>query len=192
MRLAQLHGRMDGVEQAMVFLAAAMVCSALALPIWHVHLWAPQYPEGMDLNIFARTITGSLQNINILNHYIGMKPVSARSFPEFHWMTPALGSLAGVIFASGLTKRREAMLVAWAALYGFCAYMLWDLYHWMYNWGHQLASNAPITVAPFTPPALGWEHIANFYVMSFPSWGGLGVVLATVVGAFTVWHAIRS
>jgi copper chaperone NosL len=165
---------------------------ALAVPIWHVHLWAPQYPEGMDLLIHARTLSGNLQNINILNHYIGMKPIAVSAFPEFVWMTPALLALGSADLLAALVGRREAMLAAIAALFGFNAYMIGDLFRWMYDWGHTLDPHAAITVAPFTPPALGFKHIANFYVYSFPSFGGALVVLATLIGALALWHVVRS
>ncbi|PKL76634.1 MAG: hypothetical protein CVV27_09240, partial [Candidatus Melainabacteria bacterium HGW-Melainabacteria-1] len=50
--------------------------AALRLPLWEVRLGAPQYPEGLGLRIHAHTVTGikehDLDNINGLNHYIGM------------------------------------------------------------------------------------------------------------------------
>jgi copper chaperone NosL len=192
MTLQVFHRKMDHVERPLVALAGALMLASLMLPIWHVHLWAPQYPEGMDLWISARTITGNLQNINILNHYIGMKPISVASFPEFLWMTPVLAALGIVIMLTALSNRREGLLVTGAAVVAFNAFMLWDLFHWMYLWGHELDPHAAITVAPFTPPTFGIEHIANFYVTSFPSFGGVLVMLATLIGGLAAWHAWRS
>jgi copper chaperone NosL len=186
------QGRMDKLERGLTGLAGVLMLLALAVPIWHVHLWAPQYPEGMDLWIHARTLSGNLQNINILNHYIGMKPISVEAFTEFVWMAPALGGLGGLILASALAGRREAVPAAWGALFAFNAFMVWDLHRWMYAWGHELDPHAAITIAGFTPPALGFKHIANFYVTSYPSYGGVLVVLATILGGLAAWHAYRS
>lgn len=192
MAIQSFHHKMDRVERPLVALAGAMFLVSVLLPIWHVHLWAPQYPEGMDLWIYARTLTGNLQNINILNHYIGMRPISVQSFPEFTWMMPVLVALGAIIMLTALSNRREALIVTGAAVVGFNAFMIWDLYHWMYAWGHELDPHAAITVPPFTPPAFGYEHIANFYVMSFPSFGGVLVILATLLGGLAAWHAWRS
>lgn len=192
MAIMSFHRRMDRVERPLVALAGLMMLGSLFLPIWHVHLWAPQYPEGMDLWIYARTITGNLQNINILNHYIGMKPIGVESFPEFVWMTPVLAALAVIIMLTALINRREGLISTGAAVVAFNGFMIWDLYHWMYAWGHELDPHAAITVPPFTPPALGFKHIANFYVTSFPSYGGILVIGATLLGGLAAWHAYRS
>jgi copper chaperone NosL len=65
-----------------------MVVAALALslvfifPIWSIDLWAPQYPEGLGLQIWLNKMTGDLDNINLLNHYIGMHRIEPDSIPE--------------------------------------------------------------------------------------------------------------
>jgi hypothetical protein len=41
----------------------------------------------------------------------------------------------------------------------------------MHTFGHQLSPEAPIKVAPFTPPVFGHQHIANFDVYSYPGPG---------------------
>lgn len=35
--------------------------------------FAPQYPEGLDIIVHPNTLKGDIDNINGLNHYIGMK-----------------------------------------------------------------------------------------------------------------------
>jgi copper chaperone NosL len=192
MHISDFHRPMQRPERGLIGLVGAMLLASLLLPIWHVHLWSPQYPEGLDLFIHARDITGSLQNINILNHYIGMKPIATSSFPEFVWMGPAIAGLGVINLLAALTGRREAMCASMAALYGFCLYMFWDLYHWMYDWGHNLDPNAAINVPGFTPPVFGFKHIANFYVSSYPSFGGTLVVAATLAGFYALWHALRT
>lgn len=185
------RGRLSRPERWLLVAAGGLVLTALVLPIWRFHLWAPQYPEGLKLDIFARTLGGPVQNINILNHYVGMKPLDPATFPEFRWLSPVLASLGGLLVAAGLAGRRELGWLAWLALLGFDAYMLFDLETWLYRWGHDLSPMAPIRFAPFTPPLLGYKQIANFAVFSYPSWGGAGVVLATLLGLYAASLTVR-
>ena len=54
-------------------------------PLWKITLEAPQYPKGLGMFIWINKITGTepstLQNINIMNHYIGMKAIETDSIP---------------------------------------------------------------------------------------------------------------
>jgi copper chaperone NosL len=186
-----LTGKLRGLDRWLILGAAALMLLALIVPIWRVYLWAPQYPEGLRILIHANGVTGRLSEVNTLNHYIGMKPLSTESFAEFGWMPTALMALAGVIGAIGLIGRRELILPGWMVLGAFDLYMLWDLYHWMWDWGHDLDPKAAITMAPFTPPAVGFKHIANFYVYSLPTWGGVGVIAASLIGAIVLWRGLR-
>ena len=60
------------------------------LPVWTIDLEAPQYPEGIGMVIRLHTIEGQkehdLNNINNLNHYIGMQAIEPDSIPELRWM----------------------------------------------------------------------------------------------------------
>ena len=53
-------------------------------PMWFINLNAPQYRDGLKLTIWLNKITGGnefdLRNINLLNHYVGMKRNSCRGF----------------------------------------------------------------------------------------------------------------
>jgi hypothetical protein len=53
----------------------------------------------------------------------------------------------------------------------FGLFSLGSFYYRMYTFGHQLSPEAPIKVAPFTPPVFGHQHIANFDVYSYPGPG---------------------
>ena len=66
---------------------ALLVCSILLaiilfVPIWRIILYAPQYPEGLKLLIYPSRLGGNVEIINGLNHYIGMKKLSADDFVD--------------------------------------------------------------------------------------------------------------
>ena len=52
------------------------------VPLWQILLWAPQYPEGLTMKIWVNKLSGEVDIINGLNHYIGMKHISVEMFPE--------------------------------------------------------------------------------------------------------------
>ena len=103
-----------------------MAVAALALgllyltPLWHIGLTAPQYPEGLGLNIWINKITGEkpqdLNSINGLNHYIGMKEIVPESFPELRYMPIAVAVFIGLGLLGALWGNRKA-LYAWTALF---------------------------------------------------------------------------
>lgn len=190
--IAIFRGRMSPLERILLALGGVFVLSNLVLPIWRVYLRAPQYPEGLHMDIFARSLAGDIQNINILNHYVGMKPLSVDVFSEFRWMTPTLGALGLTILLAGLWGKRWGGACGWLALYAFDGFMLWDLFRWMYDWGHDLDPRAAMSLPPFTPPVLGFEQVANFTIFSFPSFGGSLIVVASLMGLYALWHAARS
>lgn len=76
-------------SQLFMFLAALMLLGLFLFPLWKIRLEAPQYPNGVNMYIWINQITGdspsTLQNINILNHYIGMQYIKPDSIPELKY-----------------------------------------------------------------------------------------------------------
>ncbi|MGB7790522.1 MAG: hypothetical protein WBL39_04880 [Terrimicrobiaceae bacterium] len=96
-------------SRLLLFLAAAAVAAALFFPLWKVRLTAPQYQEGLQLFIYSWKIQGGglngndLNEINNLNHYIGMKPIQQTDFTEMQVMPFMFGvfillALRAVVF----------------------------------------------------------------------------------------------
>ncbi|MGZ3475271.1 MAG: cytochrome C, partial [Polyangiales bacterium] len=54
---------------------AALFCASYFLPWWRLWLFAPQYPKGLEVGISLTGVGGDVRELNILNHYIGMKPL---------------------------------------------------------------------------------------------------------------------
>src|SRR5215211_3264677 len=79
-------------SRLVLLVAAISIAAALFFPLWKMHLVAPQYSDGLDLYIYGYKIQGGglngqhLNEINGLNHYIGMKPLQAADFMEMRWM----------------------------------------------------------------------------------------------------------
>jgi hypothetical protein len=159
--------------------AGVFLILAPFFPLWQITMFAGQFPEGLRLSIYAYQLVGGnsgadLQGINILNHYIGMREIHAADFVEMKFIPFALGAffllgLRSAVFARIREVVDLTVLFAYFAVFSFGVF-----WYRMYSYGHQLSAEAPITVAPFTPPVLGHQHIANFDVYSYP---GLGTLL---------------
>ena len=67
--------------------AAILLVVVYFFPLWRISLQAPQYPDGLGIDIWIYKITGrsphDLQNINGLNHYIGMRAIEPDSIPDY-------------------------------------------------------------------------------------------------------------
>ena len=60
---------------------------------------APQYPQGLTLDIYAHKVEGGrngadIQEINTLNHYIGMKHLDRAQLSDLDWLPFGFGVLA--------------------------------------------------------------------------------------------------
>ena len=84
------HYMLSKRSRVLIAVAALLLAALFVFPLWSVYLNAPQYPEGIGMHIWINTITGvkehDLQNINGLNHYIGMKRIEPDAIPELRLM----------------------------------------------------------------------------------------------------------
>lgn len=178
-----------------IHLAAVLLLAGLfVFPLWKVTLEAAQYPEGIDMYIWLDKITGSdpntLNNINILNHYIGMQPIEPDSIPELQYFPYVVlflilsGILVFFLNKKGLRLTWLIILVILAGL------GLYDFYLWEYDYGHNLDPNAAIKIPGMTyqPPLLGAKWLLNFKAISLPHVGGIlmtiSILIATLVSLF--------
>jgi hypothetical protein len=165
-------------------------------PVWRISMEAPQYPDGLMLDIYAYKLEAGndgqhLSEINTLNHYIGMAPIDRRAMSDLDWIPFALGALALLalrVAAIGNVRSLVdlAVLTSYVSLFAFGRFA-----YKLYTFGHQLSPDAPVQVEPFMPALLGTKQIANFTTHSLPQTGSLCLgVFATGVVAVLVWHLV--
>ena len=82
---------MSNTSRIIITIGALAMCIMFFMPVWSIYLIAPQYPEGLSMQIWLNKITGQVEIINGLNHYIGMKHIKAEMFPEFSYLIYILG-----------------------------------------------------------------------------------------------------
>jgi copper chaperone NosL len=85
--------------------SALLMISAYFVPLWQILMWAPQYPEGLEMKIWINNLSGDVKIISALNHYIGMKHIEVSMFPEFKYMV----YIVGFIIAFGLLTARISL-----------------------------------------------------------------------------------
>ena len=69
-------------------------------------MWAPQYPEGLSMQIWIDNLTGDVRIISALNHYIGMKHIEVTMFPEFKYMIYIVGAVIATGVITAIINRR--------------------------------------------------------------------------------------
>ncbi len=179
-----MNQSLSTVSRVLVALSAIALTSAFFTPLWQILMWAPQYPEGLEMKIWINNLTGNVKIISALNHYIGMRTIEVSMFPEFNYMVYIVGTIIGVGLGAALVNKRWALLTFFVsiALAGLGA--LIDFYMWGYDYGHNLNPDAPIRIPgmSYQPPLLGTKQLLNFTAFSGPDTGGwVFIVVASVV-----------
>jgi copper chaperone NosL len=190
-----VSGTFRSSERRLIVVAALVLLPVFflpVLPIWTMKLWAPQYREGLTLTIYANTIRGDLQNINTLNHYVGMKAITPQDFGEFTWLPQALTLFGVLALLAALFNRRWLAILGWLLFTGFAVYMFSQYAQWLYRYGHELDPRAAIKLEAFSPPLIGFKQMANFKVLSVPGPGTLLLGLAWLLGPVALWLEHRA
>jgi len=181
-------------SRILMFVSVLLPLLLFVFPLWNITLEAPQYPTplGMDIyiNDFADANPHDIKNINLMNHYVGMKYIPD-AIPEFKIFP------AGIILTTIL-----GLLIAFKANYKWYLYWfilmvvlsaagLYDFYLWEHDYGYDLDPKAIMkftnpdgTVMGFQPPLFGSKDILNFKAHSYPQLGaifmGIGMALSFV------------
>ncbi len=189
-----MRNRLLRITRILCGISAIALAAVIFLPIWRIDLTAPQYPEGLYMQIFASKLGGNVEVINGLNHYIGMSQIHEKDFVEFLVLPYIIGLLAvfGVLTA---IINRKWFFYAWFvffSLFGIIAMM--DFYRWEYNYGHNLNPTAPIQVPgmSYQPPLIGYKQLLNFGAYSMPDIGGWIFIVVGLLLVVCGWLELRS
>jgi len=190
-----------------MIIGSLLLLGLFKFPLWNIQLEAPQYPDPLGMNIFIDGIQGEeefdIQNIDGLNHYIGMRTIPK---PEEMWefevfpiviiAMVALGVLIGILGFIG--KVSYKWFLGWFVLMSVLGVLgMYDFNAWLTDYGSNLDPNAIMkltrpdgTPMTYSPPLFGHEKMLNFDVTSLPATGAwmmfVGMNL-TVVAFFLGW-----
>ncbi|CUS78099.1 hypothetical protein JGI7_01611 [Candidatus Kryptonium thompsonii] len=181
-----------------LLISVLFLLAVFFFPLWRMQFFATFYPDGLKLYIYSYKLEGGktagrddLREINTLNHYIGMKPLSQSDFPEFTYLPFVFGAL-GLLVLRAIILGKVSTLIDLIVMYSYIGiFSILDFYNKLYTYGHNLAPDAPIKVQPFTPPLFGKKMIAQFTVYSYPSLGSLGLFLSLIVLVIALFLTLR-
>lgn len=181
-----------------MIIGTVLLAGLFVFPLWTIMLGAPQYPDPLGMKIHINKLEGDepfdLQNIDGLNHYIGMRPLPKEGemweFDVFPWVVGGmvvLGILVGIMGFMGLISFH--WFLGWFVLMTILGILgVYDFNLWLTDYGTNLDPQAIMklthpdgTPMTYKPPLLGFQKMLNFDVYSRPAMGaylmGLGMVL---------------
>ena len=194
-----LDAPLDIAPRVLLVLAFLCLVPTYFAPLYNMTMFAPQYHEGLRLDIYSYKLVGgnqgqAVKEINVLNHYIGMRDLVTEDFTEFNWLPFAIG-IFGLLFLRAAVLGKVSHLVDVTVLFVyFGLFALWSFGYKMYHYGHTLDPKAAVRVDPFMPPMFGYKKLANFEVYSYPQLGSyaLGAAALVLVAAFFLaWRLWR-
>lgn len=183
---------MNSSSKKLLIVSSMILIGVFFFPLWNINLEAPQYPEGLGLRIWVNKITGlkenDLQNINGLNHYIGMKAINPDDIPELKIMPFAIAFM--IIFGLyNAIKGNRKTVYLWIFLFLVLgAIGLYDFYMWEYNYGHNLNPDAPIKVPgmSYQPPLIGSKQLLNINAISLPAISSFIILISITLAAVAI------
>jgi copper chaperone NosL len=166
--------KLNSLTKVLLFFAGIFLIISLFVPIWRIELDAPQYPEGLVLQIFATKLGGNVDIINGLNHYIGMKTLHTEDFMEFTLLPYIIGIFALLSLLISFVGQKFHLKILLFSFIAFGILAMIDFWRWEYNYGHDLDPNAAIIVPgmAYQPPLIGFKQLLNFGAYSIPDIGG--------------------
>lgn len=181
-----------------MILGSLLILGLFVFPMWNIRLGAPQYPDPLGIDIYIYGLEGEnefdIQNIDGLNHYIGMKTLPKPEdmweftvFPAVILSMAALGVLLGLL---GLFKGiAPVWFLAWLVLMTVLGTLgLYDFNLWLIEYGSDLDPKAIMklvnpdgTPMQYNPPLIGHKKLLNFDAYSYPHVGGIMLLIGMLV-----------
>lgn len=164
---------------------------------WVLRLNAPQFPGGLfiqatsyEMQDSSKTPFDDIEQVDGLNHYIGMMSLGDAAKVEMSLAIPAIVVFIALGFLATFWTRKWAPLLA-IPIVIFPFVYLADMFYWLRYAGQNLDETAAITIDPFTPVIWGTGNIAQFSTNAGFTTGWYIAVAASVVAVVGIVLAIR-
>lgn len=187
----------------LMILGSSLLLALFFLPMWNIRLGAPQYPEPLGIDIYIGGLKGEnefdIQNIDGLNHYIGMKTLPK---PDDMWEFSVFPKVVGVMAFFGIIIGTLGLLgkvppfwflVWFVTMSALGIAGIYDFNLWLVEYGSDLDPHAIMklvnpdgTPMQYNPPLIGHKKLLNFDAYSYPKSGGvlMGVGMVLTLLAF--------
>lgn len=180
-----------------MLLGSLLILGLFVFPMWNIRLGAPQYPEPLGIDIYINGLKGEaefdIQNIDGLNHYIGMKilpkPEDMWEFTVFPIVILSMSVLGVLIATVSFFKRiTPNWFLFWVILMSILGALgLYDFNQWLIEYGTDLDPNAIMKLVnpdgspmQYNPPLIGHKKLLNFDAYSYPKLGGIMLFLGMI------------
>lgn len=167
---------MKSPHKSLMILGSILLLGLFLFPLWNITLEAPQYPTPLGMDIWITKLTGTnkgdIQNINLMNHYVGMKEITTE-MKEFEIFPIVIASMSLLGIALGFLGKKKFYLTWFILMLLLGIAGMYDFYLWEYDYGHNLSSTAAIKIPgqAYQPPLIGTKQILNFTAISMPATG---------------------
>ncbi|WP_299109093.1 hypothetical protein [uncultured Winogradskyella sp.] len=187
-----------------MIIGSLLLLGLFKFPLWNIMLGAPQYPDPLGMNIHIDGIKGvsefDLQNIDGLNHYIGMKTIPKAEemwefsvFPKVIFGMVLLGIVIGLL--GFFNKVSYKYFIGWFVLMSILGVLgMYDFNNWLADYGGNLDPHAIIKVTnpdgtpmSYKPPLIGFKKLLNFDVTSLPHTGGYLMFIGMSLTLVSFW-----
>lgn len=177
-----------GLRIVLGLAAAVLVILAWRLPVWQARLTAPQFPPPLGplrLTAYGHGVEGDIDQVNQLNHYVGMQAFSNGDAPEIaFWGPVVLLALVAVILATVLPPRHLVARLAKLGLWLIPIGTLIDIQFRLWQYGQSVQPDAAIRLEPFTPLVVGPTKVLNFTTWAYPGEALMMITLAAFLVTF--------
>jgi copper chaperone NosL len=167
---------------ALAVLAAGLFAASFFLPWWQFVLYAPQYPGGLTLVISLTGMGGDVHEIDLLNHYIGMKHLADAAPVERHLAGYGVAAISVMVLVAFTVAGKKLNKLIYVPAVAFPVVFLLDSLYWLLTFGHDLDPKAPLHIKAFTPQMFGNGQIGQFETFAHPA-AGFWLAVAGVVCA---------
>ncbi len=170
-------------NRILILISALLIIPSYFTPLWQISLWAPQYPEGLNMKIWIDHLSGSVDQINGVNHYIGMRHIGDEMFPEFGYLIYVIGAMIAIGIIAFMIGKRWSLYGFFSLITLFGLAVLADMFRWGYEYGHNLDQTAAIKVEgmSYQPPLIGYKELLNFLAYSGPDTGSWILLIGTAL-----------
>jgi len=139
------------------------------------------------MHVYLYKVGGrDLVEINVLNHYIGMKEIKDEDFPQFKIFPFWVGGIAILTLIVAFMRKKILVILPMAFTAVFGVYGLYLLYSKLYDYGHNLSPKAAMKIPPFTPPIFGTNKFAQFTTLAYFDIGALLILISFLLMAIVL------
>jgi copper chaperone NosL len=176
------------IPSFLLMLGGLLLIISIFLPYWSMTMFAPQYPNGLNVQVYVNQLAGDVREIDSLNHYLGMPPLDEGGQLERSISVVAITALGLLLLAAVFVHNKWAAVLALPALL-FPLIFLADLAFILYQYGHSIDPESALggAIDPFMPPLFGEGLVGQFKTIASAELGLILALTAVFVILLGLW-----